>query len=576
MKRIYYELLPFKKQIFLLFLCVIGYTASNLALPYYLSNIVNLAIPAQDKRAIFIAGGIMLLFLSFGVFCQIMQSYLAAISTVGLAKNLRSLIFAKAQYFSQSEFDTFTTSSLITRTNNDVVQVQQFLAIFLRISLLAPIMFLGGIIMTLIKSPKLSLVLLVSMPILFLFIAWMGKKTTPLSAKMQEKLDHINLITREKLKGIRVARSFNMENYEETRFQQSNEDFMNYSIRMNTMISLSMPVLILILYLTMVAVIGIGGFQILQSATIPVGDIIAVIQYITQIMMAVMMLSMLFVMYPRASVSATRLKEVLETENSVLESETPSSFPTGEQLTLRFEDVSFRFPHAESYAISGISFSAQSGQVTAIIGSTGSGKSTLIDLIPRFYDVSTGKITINDIDIRQIGLSSLREKIGYIPQKAFLFRGSIAENIDFTEQNLSKESLEEVLRIAQSHDFVMAKEDQLETKVSQSGLNFSGGQKQRLAIARAIAKNPDIYIFDDSFSALDFKTDAMLRRALLEHTKNAVVLIVAQRISTIKNADQILVLENGKIVGNGKHEALLKDCEVYREIVYSQLEKEEI
>lgn len=576
MKRIYYELLPFKKQIFLLFLCVIGYTASNLALPYYLSNIVNLAIPAQDKTAIFMAGGIMLLFLTFGVFCQIMQSYLAAISTVGLAKNLRSLIFAKAQYFSQSEFDTFTTSSLITRTNNDVVQVQQFLAMFLRISLLAPIMFLGGIIMTLIKSPKLSLVLLVSMPILFLFIAWMGKQTTPLSAKMQEKLDYINLITREKLKGIRVARSFNMENYEETRFQQSNEDFMNYSIRMNTMISLSMPVLILILYLTMVAVIGIGGFQILQSATIPVGDIIAVIQYITQIMMAVMMLSMLFVMYPRASVSATRLKEVLETENSVLDNEAPSSFPTGEQLTLRFEDVSFRFPHAESYAISGISFSAQSGQVTAIIGSTGSGKSTLIDLIPRFYDVSTGKITINDIDIRQIGLSSLREKIGYIPQKAFLFRGSIAENIDFTQQNLSKESLEEVLRIAQSHDFVMAKEDQLETKVSQSGLNFSGGQKQRLAIARAIAKNPDIYIFDDSFSALDFKTDAMLRRALLEHTKNAVVLIVAQRISTIKNADQILVLEDGKIVGSGKHEALLKDCEVYREIVYSQLEKEEI
>lgn len=576
MKRIYYELSPFKKQIFLLFLCVIGYTASNLALPYYLSNIVNLAIPAQDKRAIFIAGGIMLLFLSFGVFCQIMQSYLAAISTVGLAKNLRSLIFAKAQYFSQSEFDTFTTSSLITRTNNDVVQVQQFLAMFLRISLLAPIMFLGGIIMTLIKSPKLSLVLLVSMPILVLFVAWMAKKAMPLSAKMQEKLDYINLITREKLKGIRVARSFNMENYEETRFQKSNEDFMNYSIRMNTLISLAMPVLILILYLTMVAVVGIGGFQILQSATIPVGDIIAVIQYITQIMMAVMMLSMLFVMYPRASVSATRLKEVLDTENSVLESETSSPFPTDDQLTLRFEDVSFRFPHAESYAISGISFTAQSGQVTAIIGSTGSGKSTLIDLIPRFYDVSTGKITINDIDIRQIALSSLREKIGYIPQKAFLFRGSIAENIDFTEQNLSQESLEEVLHIAQSHDFVMAKEDQLETKVSQSGLNFSGGQKQRLAIARAIAKNPDIYIFDDSFSALDFKTDAMLRRALLEHTKNAVVLIVAQRISTIKNADRILVLEDGKIVGSGKHEALLKDCEVYREIVYSQLEKEEV
>lgn len=576
MKRIYYELSPFKKQIFLLFLCVIGYTASNLALPYYLSNIVNLAIPAQDKRAIFIAGGIMLLFLSFGVFCQIMQSYLAAISTVGLAKNLRSLIFAKAQYFSQSEFDTFTTSSLITRTNNDVVQVQQFLAMFLRISLLAPIMFLGGIIMTLIKSPKLSLVLLVSMPILVLFVAWMAKKAMPLSAKMQEKLDYINLITREKLKGIRVARSFNMENYEETRFQKSNEDFMNYSIRMNTLISLAMPVLILILYLTMVAVVGIGGFQILQSATIPVGDIIAVIQYITQIMMAVMMLSMLFVMYPRASVSATRLKEVLDTENSVLESETSSPFPTDDQLTLRFEDVSFRFPHAESYAISGISFTAQSGQVTAIIGSTGSGKSTLIDLIPRFYDVSTGKITINDIDIRQIALSSLREKIGYIPQKAFLFRGSIAENIDFTEQNLSQESLEEVLHIAQSHDFVMAKEDQLETKVSQSGLNFSGGQKQRLAIARAIAKNPDIYIFDDSFSALDFKTDAMLRRALLEHTKNAVVLIVAQRISTIKNADRILVLEDGKIVGSGKHEALLKDCEVYREIVYSQLENEEV
>lgn len=574
MKLIFRSLIPFKKEVFLLFVCVLCYTASNLALPYYLSQIINRSIPQEDFTSILWSGLFMFLFLSFGVFCQILQGYFAALATSGMTKNLRSDIFSKVQSLSQTEMDSFSTSSLITRTNNDVVQLQQFSNIFLRVLLLAPFMFFGGVIMIIYKNPSLAILLLGSLPLIIVFTFIMGRIAGPLSAQMQEKLDQINLIVREKLKGIRVTRAFNREKKEEDRFQKSNHDFMKYSIRLNTVMSLGMPIFVIILHLTMVAVLALSGFKTVQNVPVPVGDVIAIVQYVTQILMAVMMLSMVFVMYPRASVSASRIAEVLDCKISVLDYFPMTPFPSEKNLILQFKNVSFRFPHAQSMALEDISFSAKSGEVTAIIGSTGCGKSTLVDLIPRFYDSTKGCISINQQNIREISLASLRKHIGYVPQSSFLFQGTIKENIDFAANNLSDSILHSALKTAMAYDFILEKED-LSTTVSQAGLNFSGGQKQRLTIARAIAKNPRIYIFDDSFSALDYKTDAALRKSLKEITTDAIVLIVAQRVSTIKNADQIIVLEDGKIAGIGKHEELLKSCSVYQEIVSSQQSREE-
>lgn len=576
MKRILSELKPFRRQILLLFLCVLGHTASNLALPYYLSQVINDAIPQEDFSSVLWAGLFMFLFLLFGVLCQIFQGYFAALTTAGMSKNLRSSLFSKVQSFSQAEMDAFSTSSLITRTNNDVTQLQQFTWVFLRLSLLAPFMFFGGILMTVNKNRNLAMLLLASLPFVAIFTFIVGKKSVVLSTLMQDKLDYLNQILREKLKGIRVTRAFNQEMQEEMRFQNGNTDYKNLSIRMNSLIAITMPIFNAVLYLTVVSILAFSGFRALQNLPIPIGDVVAITQYVTQILMSVVMLSVLFVMYPRASVSAARISQVLSATVSIKDDAGSKPFPSSLPLTLSFDNVSFRFPHAQSMALENISFEAKSGQVTAIIGSTGCGKSTLVDLIPRFYDCTEGNIYLNRLNLKEISLSSLREQIGYVPQTAFLFQGSVKENIDFASKNLSDTQIKEVLTIAKAYDFVSEKADGLETSVSQAGLNFSGGQKQRLTIARAIAKNPSIYIFDDSFSALDYKTDSALRKSLLSITKDAIVLIVAQRVSTIKNADRILVLEAGKIVGNGTHTELLDTCDIYRQIVSSQLNNEEV
>lgn len=576
MKTIFKELMNFKRMIILLLLTVVGSVIANLALPMYLSNVINTAIPNKDMGEIVSIGGKMLIFVILGVIASVATGLFASLSSVGLGKNMRSKVFRKIQYFSQTEFDTFSTSSLITRTNNDIVQVQTFVNMLLRVCLMAPIMCIGGIIMALGKSPSMSLILLVSMPLMILFVLLVAKFATPISTKMQEKLDNINLVTREKLTGIRVARAFGTEEFEEERFEKVNNEFAANAIKMNTVLGILMPGLSLILYGTMIALIGFGGYQIVNgSSTIPIGDVIAVIQYVMQIMMAVMMLSMVFVMYPRAAVSAKRINEVLFTE-PVIRNKEDSVKETIKKGYVSFKNVTFKFPNSDHPALKNISFDAAPGEVTAIIGSTGCGKSTLVNLIPRFYDVEEGEVLVNDINVKDMDLMTLRDKIGFVPQKAFLFKGTIAENVGYGEDNKSEDAIEHAVKIAQSYDFVMAKEGGFNAPISQGGTNVSGGQRQRLAIARAIARMPEIYIFDDSFSALDFKTDAALRKALLTEAKEATVILVAQRVSTIKNADRILVLENGSCVGMGKHEELLESCPVYQEIVYSQLSKEEV
>lgn len=575
MKKMYKELFLFKWALLLLILTVIGSVASNLALPMYLSEVINTAIPAGDKVRIVSIGGTMLLFVLLGVLCSVGTGFFASLASVGFGRNVRSRIFRKVQYYSQTEFDGFSTSSLITRTNNDVVQVQTFMNMLLKVCLMAPIMCIGGVVLALAKSVIMSMILIVSLPVMIAFVLIIARLASPLSRKMQEKLDEINLVTREKLTGIRVARAFGTEQFEEERFNRVNDEFMVNTVRMNSVMGIMIPGLSLILYATMVALIAFGGYQIINIHTaIPIGDIIAVIQYVMQIMMSVMMLSMIFVMYPRAAVSAGRINEVLDTVPVVADCDGAVT-ETGIKGYVSFRDVTFTFPNAEAPALEHISFDSSPGEVTAVIGSTGSGKSTLVNLIPRFYDVQEGEILVDGVNVKEMSLETLRGKIGLVPQKAFLFRGTIAENVGYGQEEPNQANVEHAVMTAQSYDFVTAKEGGFDAPISQGGANVSGGQRQRLAIARAIARKPEIYIFDDSFSALDYKTDAALRKALLSEAKEATVILVAQRVSTIKNADRILVLEDGRCVGQGRHEELMKSCEVYREIVYSQLTQEE-
>lgn len=575
MKKMYKELFLFKWALLLLILTVIGSVAANLALPMYLSEVINTAIPAGDKVRIVSIGGTMLLFVLLGVLCSVGTGFFASLASVGFGRNVRSRIFRKVQYYSQTEFDGFSTSSLITRTNNDVVQVQTFMNMLLKVCLMAPIMCIGGVVLALAKSVTMSMILIVSLPVMIAFVLIIARLASPLSRKMQEKLDEINLVTREKLTGIRVARAFGTEQFEEERFNRVNDEFMVNTVRMNSVMGIMIPGLSLILYATMVALIAFGGYQIINIHTaIPIGDIIAVIQYVMQIMMSVMMLSMIFVMYPRAAVSAGRINEVLDTVPVVADCDGAVT-ETGIKGYVSFRDVTFTFPNAEAPALEHISFDSSPGEVTAVIGSTGSGKSTLINLIPRFYDVQEGEILVDGVNVKEMSLETLRGKIGLVPQKAFLFRGTIAENVGYGQDEPNQANVEHAVMTAQSYDFVTAKEGGFDAPISQGGANVSGGQRQRLAIARAIARKPEIYIFDDSFSALDYKTDAALRKALLSEAKEATVILVAQRVSTIKNADRILVLEDGRCVGQGRHEELMKSCEVYREIVYSKLTQEE-
>lgn len=568
------ELAGYKKELFLIVLTVIGTTLSTLGLPSLLMRLIDVAIPNEDVAMVLRVGGVMISLVIFGLFCGIVTSKLSATVSMGVGRNLRSKIFAKVQYFSQAEIDKFSASSLITRTNNDVTQVQMFLNQCLRIAIQAPIMCICGIILAISSSPQLSGVLVVSIPLMAIILVVIAKVAVPLSTEIQSKIDRINLVMREKLTGVRVIRAFGTVDFESKKFDEINRDYQRTNKKLQRTTNAVMPVLIVVLSLTAALVMLMAANQSLnKNIDYTIGEIMAIIQYIMQIMMAVIMLTLVFVMLPRASTAAARAQEVLETEASIQNKEKTKD-NKAKRGYLTFKNVTFKYPGADKPAIENLSFEAKPGETTAIIGGTGMGKSTVVNLIPRLYDVTEGQVLVDDVDVRDYDTETLRNKIGFVPQKAVLFSGTIDSNIAFGDRNADEDRIEEAVKIAQSYDFVMKKDDGFNSPISQGGTNVSGGQRQRLAIARAIVRKPEIYVFDDSFSALDFKTDKSLRQALASETENATVVIVAQRISTIIDADRIIVIEKGQVAGIGTHKQLLKSCDVYKEIVDSQMSKE--
>lgn len=558
-------------------LSVLGFvfiqSMADLYLPTLMADIIDKGVVIGDTSYIWKIGGLMLLVAAFGAIASIAASYYSSKAAIGLGRDIRRKVFKHVEQFSLQEFDEFGTASLITRTTNDITQVQQVVIMMLRMVVSAPIMFVGGIIMAVSKDAKLSLVIVLTMPMLVASVLLILYKGVPLFKTVQKRLDRLNLVLRENLTGIRVIRAFNHEKQEKVRLQKANKDLTDVSIKVNKVMAFLMPVMMLVMNITVVLIIWFGGIRI-DGGSMLIGDLMAFIQYVMQIMFALVMASMMFIMVPRAAVSANRINEVLSKKPIYLTEGTKSA--DKERGTLEFDHVSFSYPGAEESALSNITFQARSGEITAIIGGTGAGKSTLVNLIPRFYDVTSGTIRVNGVDIREASQDEVRSKIGFVPQKALLFSGTIKENIRYGKQDATQEEIEHAARIAQAEDFISKMDDEYDAVITQGGSNVSGGQKQRLSIARALVRKPDIYVFDDSFSALDFKTDAKLREALKDETTNSTVVIVAQRVSTVADADQIIVLDKGEIVGIGTHQDLLEKNNVYREIVESQLSEEEI
>ena len=548
-------------------------TMADLFLPTLMADIIDKGVVTGDTPYIWKIGGFMLLISALGAIASVIASFYSSKAAMGVGRDIRRKVFNHVGKFSLQEFDEVGTASLITRTTNDITQVQQVIIMMLRMVISAPIMLVGGIIMAVSKDAKLSLVVVATMPVLIGSILLVLKKGVPLFQAVQERLDRLNLVLRENLTGIRVIRAFNRETEEKVRLKKANRELTDVSIKVNKIMAYMMPVMMLVMNLTVVGIIWFGGIRI-NNGAMQIGDLMAFIQYVMQIMFALVMASMMFVMIPRAAVSAKRINEVLEMEPSFVDRGTEKA--NREQGTLEFEHVTFSYPGAEEPALSDISFSAKPGEITAIIGGTGSGKTTLVNLIPRFYDISSGTIRVNGVDIRKATQDEVRSKIGFVPQKSILFSGTIADNIRFGKQDASQEEMEHAARIAQAEDFIGRMKDGYDAEIEQGGTNLSGGQKQRLSIARALIRKPDLYIFDDSFSALDFKTDAKLRAALKNETKHATVLLVAQRVSTVVDANRIIVLDEGRVVGMGTHQELLDTNEVYLEIALSQLSEEEI
>ena len=548
---------------------------ANLQLPDYMADIVNKGIVTEDMNEIYHSGGLMLLVTFVGGLAAIAAGYLSARVATSFARDIRKKVFARVESFSATEFNTFSTASLITRSTNDIQQVQMATTMLLRMFLMAPLMAIGALQNALNNAPSLSWIIGAAVVALVVFIAFLFSFALPKFKLLQSMVDALNLVARENLTGLRVVRAFNNEKREEKKFDSANTDLTRLNLFVNRLMSLLQPLMMLLMNAALVAVVWFGAQEI-KDGSIDIGNVLAFMQYAMQVIMSFLMISIVFIMIPRASVSARRINEVISTVPLIHDPKHPVKPPKNGAGRVVFDDVTFSYPDADTPVLSHISFVAEPGQTTAFIGSTGSGKTTLISLIPRFYDVSSGRVLIDDVDVRDMRLHDLYAQIGYVPQKGVLFSGTIASNITYGNKNSSQADITKAATVAQASEFIAKLKDGYGGIVAQGGANVSGGQKQRLSIARALAVNPRVYIFDDSFSALDFKTDAALRAALVKEVKHRTMLIVGQRISTIMHAHKIIVLENGAIVGQGTHDELMKTNDVYRQIAFSQLSDAEL
>ena len=550
---------------------------SQAAISYVKAEYDSLGIDTgklQNNYIIF-AGIKMLGIALISVFAMITVTFLASRVAASVGRGLRGSVFNKVMSFSNAEMDKFSTASLITRSTNDIQQVQMLIVMLLRIVFYAPIMGVGGIIKVLNTNTSMTWIIAVAVVAIMIIIGFLFAVVMPKFKIVQKLIDRVNLVTREILTGIPVIRAFSTQKYEEKRFDKANNDLTKTNIFVNRVMSCMMPMMMLIMNGISILIVWNGAHSI-NDGTMQVGDMMAFIQYTIQIIMSFLMISIVSIMLPRAAVSLDRIDEVITTDPVINDPKETENFDENKKGFVEFRNVSFRYPNADEDVLSNITFTAKPGETTAFIGSTGSGKSTLINLIPRFFDVTQGEVLVDGVDIRKVSQHDLREKIGYVPQKGVLFSGTINSNLKYGKEDATEEEVIKAARIAQATDFISAKEEGFDSEIAQGGTNVSGGQKQRLSIARAIAKDPEIYIFDDSFSALDFKTDSTLRKALKEEINDSTILIVAQRISTILHAEQIIVLDEGNVVGMGTHKELLKNCEVYKQIALSQLSKEEL
>lgn len=573
MRLILHYLKKYKLLVAFNIISIFGFILVELGIPTIIAQMIDQGVMNQDSNYLIQMGLMILLISVVGVSMTILLGYCCAKISTNITRDIRNDIFEHAQSFTAHEFNKFGISSMITRTNNDAFQIQMFVNVLLRTALMTPVMFIFSFIMTARASLPLSAIIAATIPVIILGVFGVAKASKPISEHQQASLDGMNRISRENLSGIRVIRAFDNDAYEQQRFETTNEQFTGYSKRLFKMMTLTQPAFFLLMN-----VAGLGIFwlaaHLIEAGQLPVGQLVAFLDYLFHAMFSIMLFCTVFMMYPRASVSAKRIEEVFATMPIVKQAD--QTRKGKDQITIEFDHVTFAYPDGEEPILHDVSFSAKQGETIAFIGSTGSGKSTLINLIPRFYDVSSGAIRINGIDIKEYDLLELRNRLGVIPQKAFLFSGTIEDNIRFGKADATKEEIIAAAKVAQAYDFIMEKEQGFEEEITEGATNVSGGQKQRLSIARAIVRKPQIYIFDDSFSALDFKTDATLRHELKKETKQAIVMVVAQRISSIMDADRIVVLNEGNVVGIGTHQDLLKNCEIYHEIALSQLSEEEL
>jgi ATP-binding cassette subfamily B multidrug efflux pump len=574
MLKIYRRLKPYTLQIVAIVALVFLQVISDLYLPTIMSDIVNSGIMKEDVSYILRQGLFMLLISGGGAVCAVVASFLSSRLAMQLGRGLRSDIFTRVESFSLNEFDRFGASTLITRTTNDIVQIQSVTIMILSMVLRAPVMCIGGVMLAYSKDSRLTTLLVISLPVVAAIVFLIAKFVIPLFRQMQKKIDRLNLVLSENLKGIRVIRAFNRESSEQERFEKANADLTGTYIKVNRILAILMPAMMLLMNVLMVGILWFGTIRI-DAGEMNLGALVAFLQYAMQIMFALVMMTVMFIMIPRAQAAADRINEVLEAEPSVRDA-SDAHTADSKRGFVEFDHVTFRYSGAEEPVLKDISFCAKPGQTTAIIGGTGSGKSTLVNLIPRFYDVENGRVLVDGVDVREIPQEQLHRKIGFVPQKAVLFTGSVADNLRYGKKDANDAELLHAAQVAQADGFLSELKEGFATILAEGGQNLSGGQKQRLAIARAVVRKPEIYVFDDSFSALDFKTDAKLRAALRKETSDATVIIVAQRVGSVMNADQIVVLDEGTVAGIGTHRELLDTCEIYREIVSSQLSQEEM